>query len=98
MNDPVRIALIGFGYWGPNYARVLNELPGAELSAVCDRSPERLTLVRDRYRAVQTCGRIEDVVARDDIDAVVIATPASTHAVTDAGSRTVPAPTMSASP
>jgi len=80
VNDPVRIALIGFGYWGPNYARVLNELPGAELSVVCDRSPERLTLVRDRYRAVQTCGRIEDVVARDDIDAVVIATPASTHA------------------
>jgi predicted dehydrogenase len=80
VSHPVRIALIGFGYWGPNYARVLNELPGAELAVVCDRSPERLTLVRDRYRVVQTCGRAEDVFARDDIDAVVIATPASTHA------------------
>jgi predicted dehydrogenase len=80
VSHPVRIALIGFGYWGPNYARVLNELPGATLSVVCDRSQERLTLVGDRYRAVQTSSNVGEVLARDDIDAVVIATPASTHA------------------
>ena len=80
MKRPVRTALIGFGYWGPNYARVLNELPGAELAVVCDRNPERLTLVRDRYRAVETCESVERVFQRDDLDAVVIATPASTHA------------------
>ena len=80
MSHPVRIALIGFGYWGPNYARVLNDLPGATLSVVCDRSQERLTLVSDRYRAVVTCSNIEDAISRGDIDAVVIATPASTHA------------------
>jgi predicted dehydrogenase len=79
VTHPVRIALIGFGYWGPNYARVLNELPGATLSVICDRSPERLTLVGDRYRAVQTCSNVDHVLARGDIDAVVIATPASTH-------------------
>ena len=80
MSHPVRIALIGFGYWGPNYARVLNELPGAELALVCDRSQERLSLVASRYRAMQTCSRVDEVFARDDIDAVVVATPASTHA------------------
>jgi predicted dehydrogenase len=80
VSHPVRIALIGFGYWGPNYARVLNDLPGATLSVVCDRSPERLNLVRDRYRAVQTSSNIDEVLANPDIDAVVIATPASTHA------------------
>ena len=37
----VRLALVGFGYWGPNYARVLNDLPDAELTAVCDRSADR---------------------------------------------------------
>jgi predicted dehydrogenase len=73
------MALIGFGYWGPNYARVLSELPGAALTVVCDRSADRLSLVRDRYRAVETCDRVEPVLARGDIDAVVIATPASTH-------------------
>jgi predicted dehydrogenase len=75
----VRLALVGFGYWGPNYARVLNDLPDAALSFVCDRSAERLALVRQRYRAVATCDDVEALFARDDVDAVVIATPASTH-------------------
>lgn len=76
---PVRVALIGFGYWGPNYARVLNELPGVGLSVVCDRDAERLVKVRRRYPAVATCTNLDDVFGRADIDAVVIATPASTH-------------------
>jgi len=76
----VRLALVGFGYWGPNYARVLNDLPDAELTAVCDRSADRLALVRQRYRAVTTCASEAELFARDDVDAVVIATPASTHA------------------
>jgi predicted dehydrogenase len=75
----VRLALIGFGYWGPNYARVLSELPGAELTVICDQRPDRLALVRQRYRAVATCERLDDLFRRDDVDAVVIATPASTH-------------------
>ena len=77
--EPVRLALIGFGYWGPNYARVLSELPGAELAVICDQRPDRLTLVQQRYRSVATCERLDAVLARDDVDAVVIATPASTH-------------------
>ena len=76
---PVRLALIGFGYWGPNYARVLSDLPGAELTAVCDQRPERLEVVRQRYRAVAACGSLDQLFARDDVDAVVIATQAATH-------------------
>ena len=76
---PVRVALIGFGYWGPNYARVLHDLPRVELTCVCDRSADRLALVRQRYPAVDTCDDVERLLARDDIDAVVIATPASSH-------------------
>ena len=76
----VRLALVGFGYWGPNYARVLNDLPDAELTAVCDRSADRLALVRQRYRSVSVCSTEAELFARDDIDGVVIATPASTHA------------------
>jgi predicted dehydrogenase len=76
----VRLALIGFGYWGPNYARVLNDLPDVELTVVCDQRPDRLSLVRQRYRAVATCEHLDDLFERDDVDGVVIATPASTHA------------------
>ena len=75
----VRLALVGFGYWGPNYARVLSDLPDAELTVVCDQRPDRLSLVEQRYRTVATCDRVDDLFARDDVDAVVIATPASTH-------------------
>jgi predicted dehydrogenase len=59
---------------------VLNDLPGADLTFVCDRSVDRLDLVRQRYRNVDTCADAAAVFARDDVDAVVIATPASTHA------------------
>jgi predicted dehydrogenase len=75
----IRIALIGFGYWGPNYARVLSDLPDAELTAICDQQPDRLSLVRQRYGSVAACATLDDLFARDDVDAVVIATPASTH-------------------
>ena len=75
----VRLALVGFGYWGPNYARVLSDLAGAELTAICDQRPDRLAVVRQRYRAVAACASLDELFARDDVDAVVIATPASTH-------------------
>jgi len=75
----VRLALIGFGYWGPNYARALSDLAGAELTAICDQRPDRLAAVRQRHRAVAACATVEELFARDDVDAVVIATPASTH-------------------
>jgi len=76
---PLRVALIGFGYWGPNYARVLNDLPGVELAVVCDRSAERLTQVRARYPGMATSDDVAAVLAEGGIDAVVVATPASTH-------------------
>jgi predicted dehydrogenase len=76
---PLRVALVGFGYWGPNYARVLNDLPGVELTVVCDRSAERLAHVRARYPAMATSDDLAGVLAGGRVDAVVIATPASTH-------------------
>ena len=77
--QPVRLALIGFGYWGPNYARVLSDLPGAELTAICDQRTDRLAIVQQRYRTVAACAGLDELFARADVDAVVIATPASTH-------------------
>jgi len=79
VTNPIRLALIGFGYWGPNYARVINELPNAALTVVCDANQERLALVHERYHATAGCTRLDDLWDRDDVDAVVVATPASTH-------------------
>ena len=62
MSEPVRVAVVGLGYWGPNLVRNLAELEAAELVAVCDLDPERLALVGRRYPAVRRttirCGPI----------------------------------------
>lgn len=76
---PVRAAVVGLGYWGPNLVRNLHELPDAELVAVCDLREEALAKVALRYPAVTTTTRFEDVLEDESIEAVLIATPVSTH-------------------
>jgi predicted dehydrogenase len=76
----LRIGLIGLGYWGPNYARVVTELPDAELAVVCDAAPATLGLIRSRLPDVRSTGAATDVIAAHDVDAVIIATPTRTHA------------------
>jgi predicted dehydrogenase len=73
------MAVVGLGYWGPNLVRNLAELDAAELVAVCDLDPERLALVGHRYPAVRRTTSAADILSADDIEAVLIATPVSTH-------------------
>jgi predicted dehydrogenase len=75
-----RVALIGLGYWGPNYARVLNELEEAELVWACDVDEAALDLVRDRYSTVRTTTDLGEILSDSAVDAVIVSTPASTHA------------------
>src|SRR5438093_1694384 len=78
--QPARVGVVGAGYWGPNLIRNLAELPGAPLAAVCDVQPARLEYVRARYPSVALYQSLDDLLADDEINAVVIATPAETHA------------------
>jgi predicted dehydrogenase len=74
-----RMAVVGLGYWGPNLVRNLHELPDAELVAVCDMREEALEAITRRYPAVGTTTSFDEIVADSSIDAVVLATPVSTH-------------------
>lgn len=76
---PVQVAVIGLGYWGPNLVRNLHELPGAEVAVVCDARPDAVERIRLRYPAIPGVTCLADVLARDDIEAVAIATPVATH-------------------
>ncbi len=76
---PVRVAVVGLGYWGPNLVRNLAELDGAELVAICDLDPERLALIGRRYPGVRTTNELDDLLSADDIEAIFVATPVSTH-------------------
>lgn len=72
-----RIAVIGSGYWGKNLVRNYHQL-GA-LRVICDRNESLLDQFRGQYPAVETCLVFNEVLSRDDVQGVVIATPAETH-------------------
>lgn len=76
---PLNCAVVGLGYWGPNLVRVLHELPGTSLVAVHDTRSEAMAKITDRYPRVRAVEWFEDILEDDDIDAVAIATPVSTH-------------------
>jgi predicted dehydrogenase len=78
-HQPVRVAVVGLGYWGPNLVRNLHELPAADLARVCDLRPEMLDKIARRYPGVATTESFDDVLADESIEAVCIATPVATH-------------------
>jgi predicted dehydrogenase len=75
----LRVGLIGFGYWGPNYARVVNELEEMELTVVCDVSGKVLSSMASKLRGVATTRNYSVVLDDDAVDAVIVSTPTSTH-------------------
>jgi predicted dehydrogenase len=78
-DEPVRLGLVGLGYWGPNLARNFDGLSGANLAWLCDQNKERLARFGARYPKAQTTTRYEDLLEDPRIAAVVIATPVVTH-------------------
>ena len=78
-SEPVRIGVVGLGYWGPNLIRNLNELDGADLRWICDLDQSRLDTFGKRYPTVRATRDVEDLLLDPELDAVAIATPVSTH-------------------
>ncbi|WP_068108224.1 Gfo/Idh/MocA family oxidoreductase [Tropicimonas marinistellae] len=77
----IRLAIIGAGLMGEDHAKIVAEdLPGATLQVVCDMSGERAAMVAERYGAESVATDAEATIRRDDVDAVVIASPDFTHA------------------
>jgi len=72
-----RVGQVGLGYWGTNLARNFDEL--AELTWLCDASPEALEQFGRRYPGAKATGDFDELLGDDTLDAVVIATPVPTH-------------------
>jgi predicted dehydrogenase len=79
MRAVYQIAVVGCGYWGVNYVRVLSELPGAEVAWICDQDMERLNLVGERWPNAKRAEKVQEALADPEVDALVIATQASSH-------------------
>jgi predicted dehydrogenase len=75
----IKTGLIGYGYWGPNLARNLAEARGLELIAIADGRPERREAAARRHPGVHLEESAAALLDRDDLEAVVIATPLITH-------------------
>ena len=74
------VALIGFGYWGPNLARNLNARGGDRWRYLVDLSEDRRKHAATLYPHVSVTGDLDSVLADPAVSAVIIATPAPTHA------------------
>ncbi|MBA3806823.1 MAG: Gfo/Idh/MocA family oxidoreductase [Solirubrobacterales bacterium] len=78
--SPVRVGVVGLGYWGPNLARNFAAIPGCELAWLCDASAEARERLKASFPGAHTTAEIGELLADETLDAVVLATPVPTHA------------------
>lgn len=91
---PVRVAVVGLGYWGPNLVRNLFELDSADVVLICDQEQRALDQVATRYPSIRRTTAFEEVLEDPSVEAIVIATPIATHfelarAALEAGKHTL---------
>ncbi len=77
--EMIKVGVIGYGYWGPNLVRNFMAAPGSAVARVCDLREERLSSLGKLYPGLKTCSDATDLINDPQIDAVVIATPVSSH-------------------
>ncbi len=75
----VRFGVIGYGYWGPNVVRNLDQLDGSEVTAVCDKSPMARKRLQKNYPRVRIASDCSELTTSPDIDAIAVVTPVWTH-------------------
>ncbi|MGI8734964.1 MAG: Gfo/Idh/MocA family protein [Pyrinomonadaceae bacterium] len=79
MFQMIKIGVIGYGYWGPNLVRNFMEASGSTVVAVCDLRMERLAQLKVRYPSIKIGSNCKELFDDNEIDAIVIATPVSSH-------------------
>src|ERR687891_964671 len=77
--EPVGIAVIGAGYWGPNLVRNTLQSTATRLRAVCDVDLARAHAVAGNYSGVKVTEDLQAVLADPSVEAIAVATPAGTH-------------------
>ena len=79
MCKPLKIGVVGCGYWGPNLARNFRSLTDCELTVVCDRDEARLKHMKELFPETAQSHSFDDMLDKSDVDAVVVATPVHLH-------------------
>ena len=75
----IGVALVGYGYWGPNLARNLVESADLRLMTLCDSTERRRAAFAGKHPGIDVASDFDHVLLNPKVEAVVIATPPSTH-------------------
>jgi predicted dehydrogenase len=75
----VRFGVVGYGYWGPNVVRNLNQLENADVLAVCDKSAASRKRIEKAYPHVEVATDAAELMSSPEIDAIAVITPVWTH-------------------
>jgi predicted dehydrogenase len=76
---PIRLALVGCGYWGPKVIRASASVPQVEIAALVDRDLQAARNTGRHYPAARVCDSLTEALVGGEIDAVIVATPPATH-------------------
>ena len=76
----MRIALAGAGAFGEKHLDGLKKIEGVEIVSIISRTAEQAAAVAAKYGAKHSSTELEDALARDDVDAVILCTPTQMHA------------------
>ncbi len=77
---PVRVGVVGLGYWGPNIARNLAAIENCELRWLCDADESKRAQLASQFPGARVTAELAELLNDDELDAVVLATPVPTHA------------------
>ncbi len=75
----IRLAVVGFGYWGPNIVRNFNRIPNVQVTWVCDVNKKAAANAITSYPTTKITTSYQDVLKDPAVDAVIVVTPTSTH-------------------
>lgn len=75
----IRVGIIGYGYWGPNLVRNFMDVEGCAVTHICDLDIKKLEIAKKKYPSIHITNSIDEIFENSEIDAIVIATPVSTH-------------------
>jgi len=75
----VDVGVVGLGYWGKNLLRTFAKVPSARVTALCDMDPRQVAKFAPDHPGARGVSDYAELLARDDVDAIVLATPPSRH-------------------
>src|SRR4051812_36499614 len=79
VESPLRTAVVGYGYWGPNLVRNVIERPELQFAGLCERDAERAAAFTARNPGAPVFADLDELLADPSLDAVIVATPPHTH-------------------